>query len=48
VLADETGVVVVPQDRIREAIDLAGKIMTQEALLEAQVVNDAVSSWDEI
>jgi regulator of RNase E activity RraA len=48
VLADETGVVVVPQDRIREAIDLAEKIMTQEALLEAQVVNDAVSSWDEI
>jgi regulator of RNase E activity RraA len=48
VLADETGVVVVPQDRIREALDLSGKIMTQEALLEAQVINDAVSSWDEI
>lgn len=48
VLADETGIVTIPQERIREVLELASKIMAQEAILEAQVVNDAVSSWDDI
>lgn len=48
VLADETGIVCIPQSRIQDVIALSEKIMTQESLLEAQVVNDAVSSWDDI
>jgi len=48
VLADESGIVIVPQERLREVIELSTRIMAQETLLEAQVVNDAVSSWDEI
>lgn len=48
VLADESGIVNVPQERLREVVELSTKISAQEELLEAQVVNDAITSWDEI
>jgi regulator of RNase E activity RraA len=48
VLADETGAVVVPQSRIQDALRLAERIADQEAALEAQIVNNALSSWDAI
>jgi len=48
VLADENGVVCIPRARIREVLELAERIAEQELRLEAQVINDAVTSWDEI
>ena len=48
ILADETGVVCVPRARIDEVLALADRIAAQEARLEAQVVNDAVASWDQV
>ena len=48
VLADENGVLCVPRARIREVLELAERIAAQELKLEAQVINDAVTSWDEI
>jgi regulator of RNase E activity RraA len=48
VLADENGVLCVPRARIREVLELAERIAEQELRLEAQVINDAVTSWDEI
>jgi len=48
VLADESGVVVVPAARIDEVLALADRIAAQEAKLEAQAINDAVTSWDQV
>jgi regulator of RNase E activity RraA len=48
ILADESGVVCIPAARIDEVLDLADRIEEQEAKLEAQVINDAVSSWDAV
>jgi 4-hydroxy-4-methyl-2-oxoglutarate aldolase len=48
VLADESGVVVVPAARIAEVLALADRIAGQEARLEAQVVNNALTSWDQV
>ena len=48
VLADESGVVVVPAARIDEVLALAERIAAQEAKLEAQAINDAVTSWDQV
>ena len=48
VLADESGVVCIPRARIKDVLDLAERIAEQEATLEAQVVNNAVTSWDAI
>lgn len=48
ILADETGVVCIPQARIGEVLELAARIEAQEALLEAQVINNAVESWDAV
>jgi regulator of RNase E activity RraA len=48
VLADETGVVVIPAARIDDVLALAERIAAQEARLEAQAINDAVSSWDQV
>jgi len=48
VIADESGVVVVPAARIDEVLALAGRIAAQEAKLEAQAINDAVTSWDQV
>jgi regulator of RNase E activity RraA len=48
ILADESGVVAIPAERIGEVLELADRIEAQEAKLEAQVINDAVSSWDQV
>jgi regulator of RNase E activity RraA len=48
VIADASGVVCVPGDRAAEVLELAEKISRQEALLEDQVLNDRVESWDEL
>lgn len=48
ILADETCLVCVPRARIDEVLALAEGIAAQEARLEAQVVNDAVASWDQV
>jgi 4-hydroxy-4-methyl-2-oxoglutarate aldolase len=48
VIADESGVIVIPSARIDEVLDLCRRIAEQEARLEAQVLNGTLSSWDEV
>jgi len=48
VVADESGVVNVPHARIDDVLALSAKIAAQEALLEAQVRNGSLSSWDAV
>jgi regulator of RNase E activity RraA len=48
IVADETGIVVVPRARIRETLDLCERIGVQEERLDAQVRNGAVESWDAV
>ena len=48
VLADENGVICVPRGRIKDVLELAERIADQERRLEAQVINNAVTDWDEI
>jgi regulator of RNase E activity RraA len=48
VLADESGVVIVPRARIAEVLELCERIAAQEERLEAQVLNDAIESWDAV
>ena len=48
ILADESGVVCIPRAQIQAVLELAARIADQELKLEAQVINNAVTSWDEI
>ena len=48
ILADESGVICIPQARIKEVLELAARISEQEARLEAQVIDNSLSSWDEV
>ncbi|MBS0321692.1 MAG: RraA family protein [Proteobacteria bacterium] len=48
VLADETGVVVVPQARADEVFALAERIAAQEEALEAQILASTLTSWDDV
>lgn len=48
ILADESGTVVIPHDRLREIVELATRILDQEARLEAQVIGNALASWDDV
>jgi len=48
VLADESGVVVVPQERAEATLELVAKIEIQERMLEEQVRDDIVASWDQV
>ena len=48
VVADESGAVCVPRARGAEVVALVERIEQQERLLEQQVRDDAVSSWDEV
>lgn len=48
VLADETGVVVVPAARAGEVLALLERIARQESALALQVEKDAVASWDQV
>ena len=47
-IADESGVIAIPQARIGEVLELCARIAAQEAVLEAQVLNGSLSSWDEV
>jgi len=46
IVADDSGIVVVPRMRIRETLEMCERIAAQEERLEAQVQNGAVESWD--
>lgn len=48
IIADESGVVCVPQGRFDEVIALCARIAVQERVLEAQVLNGSLESWDEV
>lgn len=48
IVADESGVIAIPQARIDEVLELCDRIATQEAALEAQILNDALKSWDDV
>jgi len=48
IIADESGVVCVPQGRCGEVIALCARIAVQERVLEAQVLNGSLESWDEV
>ena len=48
IVADESGVVCVPQGRFGEVIALCARIADQERVLEAQVLNGSLESWDEV
>lgn len=47
-LADADGVLCIPRAHIGAVLDLADRVEMQERALEAQVINDAVTSWDAI
>ena len=48
IVADESGVVCVPQGRFDEVMALCARIADQERVLEAQVLNGSLESWDEV
>jgi len=48
IIADRTGVVCVTRNNAEKVLEIAETIAKQEALLEDQVMNDNVRSWDEI
>ena len=48
VVADESGAVCVPRARGAEVVALVDRIEAQERLLEQQVRDDAVTTWDEV
>ena len=48
IVADESGVVCVPQAKLDEVIALCARIADQERALEAQVLNGSLKSWDEV
>jgi len=48
IIADESGVVCVPQGRFGEVIALCARIAVQERVLEAQVLNGALEAGDEV
>ena len=48
VVADQSGAVCVPNEKIQETLNLLNKISKQEDLLEDQVLNNEVQDWDEL
>ena len=48
IVADQSGVVCVPEEMIQETLDLLKKISIQEELLEDQVLKNQVQNWDEL
>ena len=48
ILADETGVVAIPDEHAAKILELVKKISRQEGLLETQVRDDTVENWDNI
>lgn len=48
IVADESGVVCVPQSAAKEVLGLVQRVSEHEQLLAEQVIGDAVTSWDEV
>ena len=48
IVADQSGVVCVPEELMQETLDLLKKISMQEELLEDQVLKNQVQNWDEL
>jgi regulator of RNase E activity RraA len=48
VIADASGVIVIPRARIGDVLDLCERIAAQEATLQARILDGALSSWDEV
>jgi len=48
IVADQSGVVCVPKDKINEVLTLLEKISHQEYILEDQVLRNAVQNWDDM
>ena len=48
IVADQSGVVCVPENKINEVLALLEKILHQEYILEDQVLRNAVQNWDEM
>ena len=48
VVADQSGVVCIPEELIVETLNLLKKISKQEEILEDQVLKNDVQNWDEL
>jgi 4-hydroxy-4-methyl-2-oxoglutarate aldolase len=48
IVADQSGVVCVPENKINEVLALLEKISHQEYILEDQVLRNAVQNWDDM
>ena len=48
IVADESGVLCIPQGRLDEVLALAARIAEQERVLEAQVLGGSLKSWDQV
>jgi 4-hydroxy-4-methyl-2-oxoglutarate aldolase len=48
IVADESGVVCIPQAAIDRVLELAATIEAQERSLAAQILNDSLTSWDAV
>lgn len=48
IVADESGVLCIPQGSVARVLELAGAIEAQERALEAQILNGTLTSWDAV
>lgn len=48
VVADASGVIVIPAGRIDDVLAQCERIAQQEAVLMSNILNDALSSWDDV
>ena len=48
IIADQSGVVCVPEDTINDVLKLLEKILHQEIALEDQVLKNEIQNWDQI
>ena len=48
IVADQSGVVCIPENKINEVLALLEKILHQEYILEDQVLRNAVQNWDDM
>ena len=48
IVADQSGVVCVPENKINKILELLRKISKQEDLLEDQVFRNVIQNWDEL
>ena len=48
IVADQSGVVCVPENKINEGLALLEKVSHQESILEDQVLRNVVQNWDDM